>query len=132
MYTQSKYLPDEFESTPVQTFVGADIYGFTGAETSKRITKSEIESNERFINPGWFSTSDASFYGVEAGPWELSGQSGTSRKQLVLQVWAPQETTFYSREIYNILDFLGDIGGLFDALKIIGGSIIGVFGSSGL
>jgi len=35
-----------------------------------------------------------------------------------------------SRAIYNVLDFLGDIGGLFDALKIIGEFIIALLGHS--
>ena len=38
----------------------------------------------------------------------------------------------YSREIYNVLDFLGDVGGLFDALKIIGYALASAFGPGGL
>ena len=84
------------------------------------------------MNPGWFSSSDDSFFGVEGGPWELAGLGSASRVKLALQVWGPQETMVYSREIYNVLDFLGDIGGLFDALKIIGATIVGIFGTGGL
>ena len=113
--------------------MGADVYSFNGGETSKRITKSQIESNQRFLNPGWFSPSEDSFFSVEGGPWEIAGTGNSaSQEKLIIQVWAPQETSIYSREIYNVLDFLGDIGGLFDALKIIGASIIGIFGSSSL
>ena len=32
----------------------------------------------------------------------------------------------HSRAIYNILDFLGDVGGLLDALKLIAGTIVGL------
>ena len=32
----------------------------------------------------------------------------------------------HSRAIYNILDFLGDVGGLFDALKLIAGTVVGL------
>ena len=124
---------DEYESTPVQSFVDAQIYGFNGAQSSKRITKSKIESNQRFLNPGWFSPREDTFFGVEGGPWDVAGSGRADNlNMLVLQVWGPQETMMYSREIYNVLDFLGDIGGLFDALKIIGASIIGIFGSGGL
>ena len=37
----------------------------------------------------------------------------------------------YSRSIYNALDFLGDVGGLFDALKLIGAGLISVLGTGG-
>ena len=125
-------MPDEYESTPVQSFVDAHLYSFNGAELSKRITKSTIESKTRFLNPGWFGPSEDTFFGVEGGPWDVAGSDRESLTKLVLQVWGPQETMMYSREIYNVLNFLGDIGGLFDALKIIGASLIGIFGSGGL
>ena len=32
----------------------------------------------------------------------------------------------HSRAIYNILDFLGDVGGLLDALKLIAGTLVGL------
>ena len=35
----------------------------------------------------------------------------------------------YSRSIYNALDFLGDVGGLFDALKLIGMGILSILGT---
>ena len=38
----------------------------------------------------------------------------------------------YSREIYNALDLLGDVGGLFDGLRIIGAGFVGVLSSGGL
>ena len=35
-----------------------------------------------------------------------------------------EEEVSHSRAIYNCLDFLGDVGGLFDALRVISQSII--------
>ena len=40
--------------------------------------------------------------------------------------------TTHSRAIYGILDFLGDVGGLFDALKLIAAGIISLFTSGSL
>lgn len=37
-----------------------------------------------------------------------------------------------SRAIYNALDFLGDVGGLMDGLKIIGGVIMSFIGKGSL
>ena len=38
----------------------------------------------------------------------------------------------HSRAIYNLLDFLGDIGGLYDCLKLIAWPLISVFGSGAM
>ena len=37
----------------------------------------------------------------------------------------------HSKAIYNVLIFLGDVGGLNDALKIIVATLYSIFGSSG-
>lgn len=50
----------------------------------------------------------------------------------MLELYAPGEVIVHARSIYNALDFLGDVGGLFDALKLIGAAIVSVFGTSGL
>ena len=49
-----------------------------------------------------------------------------------MQIWAPEATVIHSREIYNALDFLGDVGGLFDGLKLIGAGFVALFGPGGL
>ena len=41
------------------------------------------------------------------------------------------DTVVYQRTIYTFLDFLGDVGGLLDGLKLIGATFIGfIYGSS--
>lgn len=47
-------------------------------------------------------------------------------------VFAKREVLFKSRAIYNALDFLGDVGGLFDGLKLIAQSLISLIGQGGL
>ena len=39
----------------------------------------------------------------------------------IIQVWIElnKSVLIRSRSIYHVLDFLGDVGGLFDALKLI-------------
>ena len=34
------------------------------------------------------------------------------------------QTTIIERKTYNLLEWLGDVGGLYDALKIIGSAIV--------
>ena len=37
-----------------------------------------------------------------------------------IEINASMDQNFITRETYSLLDYLGDLGGLFDALKIIG------------
>ena len=48
----------------------------------------------------------------------------------MLEFRAGNEIVVYSRSIYNALDFLGDVGGLFDALKLICIGILSILGTS--
>ena len=38
----------------------------------------------------------------------------------------------HSKAIYNLLDFLGDVGGLSDALRLIAWGILNIFASEGM
>lgn len=40
--------------------------------------------------------------------------------------------TFWSRQTYSSLDFLGDLGGLYDALRLIAQTIVAPFSSFAL
>jgi hypothetical protein len=37
-----------------------------------------------------------------------------------VEIWLNHDLNFHNRESYNLLDFFGDIGGLFDTLFLIG------------
>ena len=52
----------------------------------------------------------------------------------LIQVWIELDKTILirSRSIYHVLDFLGDVGGLFDALKLIAQSMLFLLGQGGL
>ena len=45
---------------------------------------------------------------------------------LGVEIFLSKEIKHHSRSIYNVLDFLGDIGGLFDALFYISHMIISI------
>ena len=38
-----------------------------------------------------------------------------------------KDTKEYSREVYNLLDFIGDLGGLFDGLYYLFSFVLGIF-----
>lgn len=45
---------------------------------------------------------------------------------------ADSQTASYQRSIYNLLDFIGDVGGLLDGLKLIGQFLLVPFTSFNL
>ena len=47
-------------------------------------------------------------------------------------IYAQNAGLSHSRAIYNFLDFLGDVGGLYDAFKLIAAMLISVLGRDGL
>ena len=49
-----------------------------------------------------------------------------------LDILADSTKLFHQRAIYNILDFLGDIGGLLDALKLIAATFVGLITNKSL
>lgn len=99
---------------------------------SRRASKHEIKSSQRFLNPGWFTSTEESFYELGVGPWNLAGGNSGGKEMLRMSIWAPEVTVIHSREIYNALDFLGDVGGLFDGLRLIGAGVFTLFGPGGL
>ena len=54
----------------------------------------------------------------------FTGFSFTDDLLIQLSITLNSQVTNHTRAVYNFLDFLGDIGGLFDALKVIAWSII--------
>ena len=49
-----------------------------------------------------------------------------------LDIRADSTKLFHQRAIYNILDFLGDIGGLLDALKLIAATLVSLITNESL
>ena len=58
-------------------------------------------------------------------PTEDNPQAAWKMGSIWLEIWPDQ--TVIERQTYSFLEWLGDIGGLFDALKIIGASIVSPF-----
>ena len=51
---------------------------------------------------------------------------------LTITMGLSEVSTNYSRAIYNSLDFLGDVGGLLEALKLIVGTFVALVNPSSL
>ena len=93
-----------------------------------KLEKHELESSEAFFDPGWFSSDRYEFYTVEKSikPFQLPGSFAA------LTVMAPSKVVNHSRVIYNFLDFLGDVGGLFVGLKLICLPLVSLFSHGSL
>ena len=56
--------------------------------------------------------------------WPTEEQPDYKYKFSSLVVWLDQEVTQIERSTYNVLEWLGDIGGLYDAMKLVGQAIV--------
>ena len=88
----------------------------------------EVESDEYYFNPGWFSAQEYELY-------ELKDSNIQMAKYLdnifELYIYADPLKVKSSRAIYNFLGFLGDVGGLFEGLRLITSALIGILSSGG-
>ena len=94
------------------------------------IVPETIESDEIFFNPGWFPFKEKTLYRVEESKSKLPIENENILRTIF--VTAATERIESSRSIYNLLDFLGDVGGLREAFRLISGSILGLIGQGGL
>ena len=53
--------------------------------------------------------------------------TGSDQTVLKMEFVMSQDEEHFERAVYNVLDFIGDIGGLFDGLKWIGILFLGPF-----
>ena len=84
-----------------------------------------IESNEKLIDLGFVDSSEYEFYSIR----QADRMYPTRVNNLVAgyQIQTSADQVHNQRAIYTVLDFLGDVGGLLDGLKLIGASIISLF-----
>ena len=98
------------------------------------LIKSSIDSFEGFVELGFSNNRNYEFYSQQLSyipalyplskfiPGLVSGQAYSVSPDMVV----------YQRTIYTFLDFLGDVGGLLDGLKLIGSALIGFSYASSL
>ena len=83
----------------------------------------QVDSDELFFNPGWFDSTEKSIYS-----WNTSTRKDQSRSAggAILQV--NPDVVINKRSVYNMLDLLGDVGGLKEALYLLSSFILFVCG----
>ena len=78
----------------------------------------KVESEQMILNM-LGTVSKYSWFSVELEPWNTEYISEENYLfELTIQLSANR--SIQTRQIYNFLDWIGDIGGLYDGLRIIG------------
>lgn len=94
------------------------------------IQKHMIESDDLFFNPGWFGAEEDIIFNLKKDTQPILTQNPNAIALLGFSLH--KSVVSHSRAIYNVLDFLGDIGGLRDALKLIAQILVSFFTSGGM
>ena len=84
------------------------------------------ESLYNFFDPGYEATFYSLFEVQANQPFQLSTKENTIK---TVEFLAHSHTKIYQRSVYSLLDFIGDVGGLFDGLKMIGQNLLFPFTS---
>lgn len=84
------------------------------------------ESLYNFFDPGYEATFYSLFEVQANQPFELSSRKNTIK---TVEFSAHSQTKSYQRSVYSLLDFIGDVGGLLDGLKMIGQNLLFPFTS---
>ena len=95
-----------------------------------QLEESVISSQESMYNSLTTEPEEHTFYSIKKlGEVYYSGFIPNQVSGLMIH--ASPDQIVYERAVYTFLDFLGDVGGLLDALKLIGASLISlIYGGS--
>ena len=85
--------------------------------------KHTIESEEEWLGLGFSQPYRKEWFGLKQIE-SYQKQEGDPTK---ITFGLDQDVKVYKRSIYTILDFLGDLGGLLDALKAVVGILVTIF-----
>ena len=88
-----------------------------------------MSSDSKLFNPGWFASDDYTVYRIDEEPQVASSDQDMP---IWVHISPSHDHLIYSRAIYNVFDFLGDIGGLASVLQMIAGFIVSVTMSGSL
>ena len=91
-----------------------------------KLQKTSISSEERLIGMGILPSVEKSFFNIKDEPDHL-GPNSELLKPITLVIELYPDLIQYTRSIYTTLDWLGDVGGLYDAFCMLGSFAIFVY-----
>ena len=88
-----------------------------GQKKVAQITQHHVESQESWFGAGFVAPVESDFYTID---FEVSPFTEFEEGIFTLAIVMSKDVVWHNRQIYSLLELLGDIGGLSDALLIIG------------
>ena len=79
-----------------------------------------IDSEESLLGFNLFATNTIEFFEIQQEIAYDVDEDHDPNLAFIVSIDVPQDYTKYTRQIYNGLDFLGDVGGLKDGLHFMG------------
>ena len=122
IYNSAEYLPMSYGDESIRYGVTQEFVNINSTK-SYRLTKHNLESENDFIGFG-MNTQDVEFFDVS---FHHDMPPATGDTLLTVQILLERDVVHYKRSIYSTLDFLGDLGGLYDALLVLGYVMIFLF-----
>ena len=114
------YNPPDFENeTPIKKNLVMKLLPIANSPerfSSVKIVRTDVVSEEYFFNPGILGPKEYSGFHTEKGDYDVNFPKG-SEILLELAFYVDPLIRIKSRSVYNGLDLLGDVGGLFDGLR---------------
>ena len=90
------------------------------------LSQYEIESQEDGLGFGLFPTKKESWFNLAETPKDVWNVDGDIWHASYIEIALANHKHIIKREVFTSLDFLGDIGGVFDGLCLIGSIFIRV------
>ena len=127
--TTHEYNPEDYSDQVVSEITQTSFHDMKGVDETKTelftVRQNKVESTQDFFRPLY--ERETTFYSVEQEAdhkpfYRIPGTDYTVIMQMTFLM--DLDVIEYSRTIYSILDFLGDVGGFSDAIFYLGGLLI--------
>jgi hypothetical protein len=119
-YNKNAYNTESYGDEAISSWIETHImYLSPDFPQSKKVklTQANLQSDETFFNPGWFDYTNKDFLETK---FDNKDEPANKQTPLKLMVLLDNQSISYTRNIQSVLNWLGDIGGLNDALRLVG------------
>ena len=94
---------------------------------SRYVKEMRLESEEESLGVGLVDPVEATWFRQSDTPYALYPRYYSSIVYCAIYFDLSADYTIHKRSIYTALDLLGDVGGLLDGLRLLGGILISVY-----
>ena len=125
LFTINSYFDFDDYDNPVKTYVAdTDVQDLDNGFT--QITDIQVNYNKAESNEAWFYSSSPKTYEFHSHKIKSSFTSSEQIEGLLMYIsfHVDDEVIIYERQVFNILDMFGLLGGLYEIFEIMGGFIL--------